>query len=179
MDWESKITVKKGNIGESIVKGLLERKGYIVYTPDTEGAHAFDFIAIKDKKTALIFEVKSKSKRIYYDDASIDYENFKKYLEFSKTYKMQCFVFFVDSSLGEVYGNYLNELLKPFTDVKGKKYPSIENNNRSIYFPMSNMLRRIYTLNKTETEQLNFYTSTSKQYEYKTNYNARCTKATL
>ena len=46
MSWEDKIQVKKGNLGENIVKDTLEKKGYVVYKCVTERAHAFDFLAV-------------------------------------------------------------------------------------------------------------------------------------
>ena len=47
MSWQDKIQVKKGNIGEKIVRNYLEKKGFIVYEPKTNGSHPFDKIAIK------------------------------------------------------------------------------------------------------------------------------------
>ena len=35
-DWNDKTEVKKGDIGEAIVKNILEQKGYVIYKCVTE-----------------------------------------------------------------------------------------------------------------------------------------------
>ena len=50
-EWEQKTSVKKGNVGERIVREYLEAKGLVCYQPVTERAHAFDMLAIREKKT--------------------------------------------------------------------------------------------------------------------------------
>ena len=44
MNWNNKITVKKGNIGEQIIRNFFEKKGWIIYKPITNKAHWIDFI---------------------------------------------------------------------------------------------------------------------------------------
>ena len=44
-EWQNKITVKKGDFAEEIIRGFLEEKGFVIYEPITNGAHCFDKIS--------------------------------------------------------------------------------------------------------------------------------------
>jgi len=63
MDWQSKTTVKKGNVGEKIVNDYLIKNGYIPYSPNAEGAHPFDRLCAskRQKKRYLITRGKNKA----------------------------------------------------------------------------------------------------------------------
>jgi hypothetical protein len=56
------ISLRKGALGESIIRSIMEDKGWVVYQPVTEGAHCFDIMAIRDKKTAIAVDVKAKAR---------------------------------------------------------------------------------------------------------------------
>ena len=120
-NWEDRKTVKKGNIGEEITRQYLESKGYIIYKPLTEGPHSFDNLAIKGKTNIFIVEVKTKPRRKYYNDTGIDIRHYKTYREVSKKHNLKVFIFFIDEIQGLVYGNDLNNLIKPVDDKK--QYP--------------------------------------------------------
>ena len=79
MNWNDRIQVKKGNLGEEIVLKKLEEKGYIVYKSITEKDHAFDFLAVKDKKVFIIAEVKSKARFNKFEATGIDIKSFEEY----------------------------------------------------------------------------------------------------
>ena len=79
MNWSDKTQVKKGDIGERIVKDLLEKKGYSVYKAITEKAHAFDFLAIKGKKQLLFVEVKTKAKTNKWPATGLDIRHWNEY----------------------------------------------------------------------------------------------------
>ena len=49
-DWEDKIRVKKGNIGEEIIKQFLKEKGFVIYRHELGMSHVFDMIAVKKLK---------------------------------------------------------------------------------------------------------------------------------
>jgi hypothetical protein len=134
-DWERKATVKKGNVGERLVRDYLERRGFIVYEPQTEGAHGFDKLAILNKRQAIIVECKSKARRNKYADTGINIKHLNEYQYISEKHNLPVFIFFVDEMLGKIYGNTLKELLMPRV-VDGKQYPSRENG--IIYFPLIN-----------------------------------------
>ena len=125
-EWENKTSVKKGNIGEEIVKKLLESHGFVCYQPVTENAHAFDMLEIKNKETMMIAEVKTKSLMLKYAATGFPYRNFSEYENIYKKYKIPIFVFFVDEGNGEIYGNWLMERLEKPVEVNGKIFPCTE-----------------------------------------------------
>lgn len=158
--WESRAQVKKGKIGEQLVKEYLENNGFIVYEPQTEGAHGFDKLAIKDKRQAVIAECKTKARRNKYADTGINERHLEEYQYISKKHNLPVFIFFVDEHLGKIYGNYILKLLEP-KKINGKYYPSRENG--IIYFPLSNM-RLICEINKEATETIKQHST--RRYDY-------------
>lgn len=112
----------KGEAGELIVRAHLERKGWIVYKPHTDGAHAFDILAIFQKKKAIAMDVKSKCRMNFYPATGIDQRHFEEYTAFSEKHRMPFWVVFVDEGLRTVYGNVLSQLEVPRV-VDGKQYP--------------------------------------------------------
>lgn len=150
-DWADRPQTKKGEYGEKKVHEYLEAKGFIVYLPVTEAAHAFDRLAIRDKKQAIIVECKAKARRTKYADTGINITHYNDYAYISKKHKLPVFIFFIDEHLGEIYGNFLSELIKP-AEVKGKMYPSRE--GKIIYFPLVNMRRNIAQLTESDCNYL-------------------------
>ena len=159
MNWQDKAEVKKGNIGEQIINEYLESKGFVIYKPITNGAHAFDKLAIKDKQQLIIAEVKTKARRNKYADTGIDMKHFETYQNISKKHNLPIFIFFVDEMLGEVYGNWLTKLIEPRDN-----YPLIQND--IIYFPLTNM-RNIKKLTIQEVELLKKYSKRNYKYSIK------------
>lgn len=158
-NWEELKSVKKGNIGEEIAKEYLESKGYIIYKPVTDGAHAFDNLAIKDKTTLVVVEVKTKPRRKYYNDTGINVKHYKDYKDISEKHNLKVFIFFVDEYQGSVYGNELKNLVKPVNDKKN--YPLIEKG--IIYFHLSNM----HTISKLTRQQIDkIKEHTNSNYKY-------------
>jgi len=161
-DWEEKTTVKKGDYGENLVHSFLESKGYVMYLPTTKKAHAFDRLAVRNKTEILIVECKTKARRTYFEDTGIDIRHYEEYIHITNKYHLHLFIFFIDEYLGEIYGNFLVELVKP-KFIKGKQYP-LEHKN-IIYFPLENMKRDIAKLNKEDTKYL--INNSTRNYEYK------------
>jgi len=159
-DWQSKPTVIKGNIGERLVREYLERKGYIVYEPQTDGAHGFDKLAIFNKRQAIIVECKSKARRNKYADTGINIKHFEEYQYISARHNLPVFIFFVDELIGKIYGNTLTELLVPRV-VDGKQYPSREKG--IIYFPLINT-KTVCDISEGEAELMRV--SSTRNYEY-------------
>lgn len=147
------IALAKGEFGERIVKGILEQKGFVVYKPATPGAHAFDVLAIKDKKRCIALDVKAKSRRNNFPDTGINYKHFLVYRDFSDTHKMPFWLVFVDEMLGKVYGNTIEELSRP-REENGNKYPMRWGGDTGIiYWPLSAMIV-FHTLTPDECRQL-------------------------
>jgi len=157
--WEDKIQVKKGNIGEELVLKFLERKGFIVYKPVTNGAHGFDNLATKDKKIVIMAEIKTKARMTYLEATGFDYKHYKEYKFISEKHNLPVFVFFVDEYLKKIYGNWLTELEK-----KIDGFPRNISNNKIILFSLKNM-KDICKLSDEQCEKLKKLST--RNYKYK------------
>jgi hypothetical protein len=158
----------KGSTGEEIIKKILTRKGYIIYSPSTlDKPHSFDILAIKDKEDLKIAEVKSKSKRKYYPDTGINLNHYNTYKKISQKHNIDLYIFFVDEEIGSIYGNKLSELEKEAYVKKNDqddiilKYPLIHYD--IIYFPMVHM-QELSKLESKEMEILKEFTSKADRY---------------
>lgn len=118
------IAMKKGDIGEAIVKAHLESKGWVVYKPVTDGAHCFDILCIKQKKTAIAIDVKAKSRLNKYPATGINQNHFEEYKAFSDKHNMPFWLIFVDEGQKTIYGNCI-EVLEKQRKVGGNTYPFI------------------------------------------------------
>ncbi len=119
------MAMRKGFLGEDIVKRLFERKGWVVYSPETKGAHQFDILAIKDKDSAVAVDVKTKASMNWYPATGVNQKHFEEYQRFSNKHSMPFWLVFVDEKLKKVYGNTLSELEKP-RQVAGNVYPLVK-----------------------------------------------------
>jgi hypothetical protein len=166
MNWEDKTTVKKGNIGEEIVKNNLEKKGYIVYKCITEKAHAFDFLAIKDKKVFLIAEVKTKGRMNKFEATGIDLRHFLEYKYILDNQKIDVILFFVDEHPKEerVYCQKLSKLIEEKT-IENIKYPNFDilKKMNIVLFSLSDMVT-ICKLSNDQLNELKKYNSRNYQY---------------
>lgn len=158
--------LKKGEIGEQIVRKILEEKGWIVYKPVTDGAHCFDMLTIKDKRRAIAIDVKAKSRRNKYPDTGINQKHFEEYLSFSQKHNMPFWLFFVDEMLGKIYGNHLAELEKPRV-VDNRMYPyewRTQSGEKIRLWPLEAM-RDIAFIKDSEVKKLIDYSQRSYKYE--------------
>jgi len=164
MSWQDKIQVKKGDLGENIVKDTLEKKGYIVYKCVTERAHAFDFLAVKDKKVFVIAEVKSKARFNKYEATGIDLRHFYEYKFIYNNHKIDILLFFVDEHPKEerIYCQKLSVLMKEKT-ICNVKYPNTEISKGKIIFSLTDMIT-VCKLSKDQLSELKKYSS--RNYEY-------------
>jgi len=137
INFENSKSNKKGNIGESIVKDWLKNRGYMIYSPEVLGAHAFDILAMKDKINLIAGDVKTKAKLNKYNGTGIDISHYKTYKKISEKHNIPFFIFFVDEQMGKIYGNFLDKLeAKVYDDVQ---YP-FNMNEEIIIFSMKNMI---------------------------------------
>lgn len=120
-------TTRKGTAGEQIARRILERLGWIIYTPETKGPHPIDFLAWKGGKLRA-FDVKTYPRRRWRDDTGIDAADLGKYRRFSATTATPVTILFVDAVEGMIYGASLATLAKNATIQDGKAY-----------FPLSTM----------------------------------------
>lgn len=119
------IAKDKGEIGEGIVRGYLEKAGWVVYQPMTQGAHCFDMMCIKDKRSSVAFDIKAKARMNAWAATGVNQRHFDEYKAFSDKHNMPFWIVFVDEGMAQVYGNTLDELEKPRT-VDGNDYPMIK-----------------------------------------------------
>jgi len=157
------VAMAKGKFGEFIVRRILEAKGFIVYEPRTVGAHAFDVLAIKDKKRCIAMDVKAKARRNKYADTGINERHYKIYSDFSRTHNMPFWVVFVDEMVGEIYGNTLEALDIPRT-IDGIIYPMIYGGDTGTrYWPLAAMIK-LHDLTASEKEELSRLSQRSHEY---------------
>lgn len=162
-EWEQKTSVKKGNIGEDIVKRYLESKGLVCYQPTTEKAHGFDMLAVKDKRTVIIAEVKSKALMNKWKATGFAQKNYEEYIYIQKKHNIPVFIFFVDEHMGKIYGNTLTELDKEIV-VDGETFPKLIQNGKTRIFHFD-VMKVIAELDNSECERLKRYTQ--RNYEYR------------
>lgn len=154
--------LKKGDVGEAIIKQYLESKGWVVYQPTTSGAHCFDMMSIKNKKTAIALDVKAKARMNKYPATGVNLIHFNEYKNFSEKYSMPFWIVFVDEMQMSIYGNSLTELEKPIA-VDGVKYP-ITMHSKLRLWPLANM-KVISTITKEQAAQLKQLNQRSYKYE--------------
>lgn len=124
MNWEDKLSVKKGNAGEKIVRERLEKWGWIVYRPVTDAPHAFDFLCIANKKDIVIVEVKTKARRKHYEDTGFNLSSLNTYKGIKKKLKCDFYIAFIDCHEDEntFYYEEIDELLLP-VKINSSVYP--------------------------------------------------------
>ena len=114
MSWSDKIQVKKGDIGEEIIKKYMESKGWVVYKPITDGAHPFDMLCTKNKTQFLALDVKTKARLNKYPATGIDIRHYNDYKTLTETLSIDFYLFFVDDKVGTVHCQQLSKLPEPF-----------------------------------------------------------------
>lgn len=115
----------------------MENKGYVVYRCITEKAHAFDFLAIKDKKVFIIAEVKSKARFNKFEATGVDLRNFYEYKYIHDTQNIDVLLFFVDEHPKEerIYCQKLSVLMQEKI-INGVQYPNTKIATGKIIFSL-------------------------------------------
>jgi hypothetical protein len=162
MNWEDKISTKKGNCGEEIVRQYLEKKGWIVYKPITNGAHAFDNLCVRNKEHIVIAEIKSKARMNKWNATGFNTKNYNEYLSIYNKYGIEIFIFFVDEYLAKIYGNKLSILMKPYKARDGF-YP--REIGEVTIFSLEQM-KDIHSLSEKEVCELQKYTRRNYAYSF-------------
>jgi Holliday junction resolvase-like predicted endonuclease len=110
------IALKKGELGEKIVKEYLESLGWIVYMPFTKNkAHAFDILATREKKEVIALDVKTKAKFNNWDAQGINRKSYEEYRNFKRMMEIQFFLYFVCDKSGDVYCFEIGKEMKSFS----------------------------------------------------------------
>lgn len=118
------VSLEKGAVGERICRQYLERKGWVVYQPMTDGAHAFDMLAIKNKERAIAMDVKAKARMNRWYATGINQRHFRTYEGFSNRHSMPFWLFFVDEHERRIYGNSI-DALETQVEADGRLWPTV------------------------------------------------------
>ena len=116
------IALLKGEMAEIFIRSRLEAKGFVVYRPVTERAHAFDILAIKDKRRAIALDVKAKAAMNIAPITGVDETAHAVYAAFSAHHNMPFWIIFVDEQAQQIYGNTIQALDAPL-ERDGRQYP--------------------------------------------------------
>jgi len=153
MEWHEKQTVKKGDLGEAIVKGYLESQGLIVYKPLTNGVHWFDILCTRGKQSVVAIDVKTKARLNKWDAQGIDLRHYKEYVNFAESTSIEFYLIFVDDKTGEVH---LADIMK----LKNPIYP----NKKIIAWELSEM-KYLFTIDETHIKKLSSFDT--RNYKFK------------
>jgi Holliday junction resolvase len=110
MSWEDKQTVKKGNLGEQIIREYLEKSGWIVYFPFSKGAHWFDMLATRGKERVVAIDIKTKARFNKWAAQGIDVKAYKEYVRFYENNLVPFFIIFIDDKIGDVHSADIRKL---------------------------------------------------------------------
>jgi Holliday junction resolvase len=96
--------LKKGEIGEYIIRKYLEDKGWIVYSPFTKDkAHYFDMLCTYNKEKVMAIDVKTKARLNLYEAQGIDKKHYYQYINFTNKTNIPFYLIFIDDKLGDVH----------------------------------------------------------------------------
>ena len=108
------ISLKKGELGEKIVREFLEAKDWIVYQPMTKDkAHYFDMMCTFKKEKVIAIDVKTKARLNKWNAQGIDKKHYNEYINFINTTKVNFYLFFVDDKIGDVHYADIKNLTNP------------------------------------------------------------------
>lgn len=155
MNWEDKDTVKKGNLGEKIIREYLEQQGWIVYFPFSKGAHWFDMLATKGKQQVIAVDIKTKARFNKWAAQGINIKAYNEYLTFATNNDIPFFIIFIDDKTGDIHSADIRKL---------KDAPSINPTPYIIAWPLSAMKRLDIHLTKQQIAELSQYDQ--RKYEF-------------
>lgn len=156
------IALEKGAEGEAIVRQILEERGWVVYQPLTEGAHAFDMMCIKDKKSAIALDIKAKARMNKWPATGVNQNHFEEYQRFSIKHKMPFYLIFVDEGIKKIYGNSIKELERP-RSFNGCQYPMLVSQDKIRIWPLIAM-KTISELSENHVHKLTQFNQRNYQY---------------
>lgn len=108
------VALKKGEMGEDIIRAYLEQKGWIVYFPFTKDKpHYFDMLATFNKEKAIAVDVKTKARLNNWAAQGINKASYQQYMNFVEKTKIPFYIVFVDDKTGDVHSADLTTLQNP------------------------------------------------------------------
>lgn len=153
MDWHEKKEVKKGDIGEELVKQYLETKKFILYKPISNGSHKIDYFCHSgNEKKVICAEVKTKRRMAMKPKTGFNLSSYNHYLDMKTKHNIDTFVFFVDDFEKKIYGQWLSKLTE------------FEIINDVIVFPLLQM-KVIRDLKELEIQQISEYSTVNYSYD--------------
>lgn len=168
MDWHKRIQVLKGTFGETIAKDYLRNQGRVIYVPESDKAHPFDFLSFKGKEEPEILEVKSKARMNDYYATGIDRRHARDYWRMYKNYNIDTFLLFIDEHPAEkrMYGQKISVLAQKYIAKDGRQYPFLmkRKGTQITLFSLESMIE----IGKLTDEQCNQLRKLSKRsYQYR------------
>ena len=158
------VALEKGALGESVVRQILEASGWVVYQPMTSGPHQFDMMCIKNKRSAVAFDIKAKARMNKFPCTGVNQKHFEEYKRFSQRHLMPFWIVFVDEGMRSIYGNTIDELEKPRVEG-GISYPWTPNWRSALrLWPLSAM-RTIADISPEDAAALRALNQRSYGYE--------------
>ncbi len=140
--------------------------GWIVYRPETDGAHAFDMLCVRNKQEAIVVEVKAKARLNRWPATGIAERHYQDYVRFSRRHSMPIFILFVDEGEKRAYGNFIHVLDRPLL-VGGITYPRLMNDWRppTRLWPLAAM-EHVADLDDAQCAELMEVSQRSHAYEF-------------
>jgi Holliday junction resolvase len=105
------IALKKGELGEQIIRNYLEERGWVVYCPFTKDkAHYFDMLCTYNKEKVIAIDVKTKARLNKWNAQGINIKSYNEYLNFQNTTHVNFYLIFIDDKTGDVHLADLSKL---------------------------------------------------------------------
>lgn len=106
--------LKKGELGERIIREYLEGRGWVVYFPFTKNrAHYFDMLATKNKEKVIAIDVKTKARLNKWAAQGIDIRHYNEYMKMANSTGVPFFIVFIDDKTGDVHAQDIKKLSDP------------------------------------------------------------------
>jgi hypothetical protein len=107
--------LKKGELGENIIKQYLEERGWVVYFPFTKNrAHAFDMLCTLKKEKVIALDVKTKARLNIKPAQGINIKSYNEYISFKEKMNINFYLVFVDDKNGDVHSLEIGKPVNSF-----------------------------------------------------------------
>jgi Holliday junction resolvase-like predicted endonuclease len=148
--------LKKGEMGEEIIRKYLEEKGWIVYFPFTKDKpHYFDILATKNKEKVIAVDVKTKARLNKWPAQGINLKAYNEYKKFIEKTNIPFYLIFIDDKNGDVHSANLRKLKQGF---------SVSSKSEIIAWHLSDM-KKLFKLNKDQIKELSKFDQRNYPYE--------------